>query len=158
MAKETERKFLVRGEFKPLAFKKMRITQGYLCSDPERTVRIRMKDDIGYLTVKGKGDETLTSRFEWEKEISSDDARSLLNLCLPGVIDKTRYLIKNADGIHTWEVDEFYGDNAGLVVAEIELQDEDDSFDIPSWIGEEVSSDRRYFNSALSMNPFTKWR
>lgn len=158
MAKETERKFLVRDEFKPLAFKKMRITQGYLCSDPERTVRIRMKDDIGYLTVKGKGDETLTSRFEWEKEISSDDARSLLNLCLPGVIDKTRYLIKNADGIHTWEVDEFYGDNAGLVVAEIELQDEDDSFDIPSWIGEEVSSDRRYFNSALSMNPFTKWR
>lgn len=158
MAKETERKFLVCGEFKPLAFKKMRITQGYLCSDPERTVRIRMKDDRGYLTVKGKGDETLISRFEWEKEISPDDARSLLELCLPGVIDKTRYLIKNADGIHTWEVDEFYGDNAGLVVAEIELQAEDDTFDIPSWIGEEVSSDRRYFNSALSMNPFTKWR
>lgn len=158
MAKETERKFLVCGEFKSLAFKKMRITQGYLCSDPERTVRIRMKDDKGYLTVKGKGDETLISRFEWEKEISPDDARSLLKLCLPGVIDKTRYLIKNADGIHTWEVDEFYGDNAGLVVAEIELQAEDDTFDIPSWIGEEVSSDRRYFNSALSMNPFTKWR
>ncbi len=158
MAKEIERKFLVRGEFKPLAFKRMSITQGYLCSDPERTVRIRMKDDKGYITVKGKGNETLTSRFEWEMEIPSKDARELLKLCKPGVIDKTRYLIKNADGIHTWEVDEFYGENEGLVVAEIELGDENDTFDIPSWIGEEVSSDKRYFNSALSVKPFTKWR
>lgn len=158
MAKETERKFLVCGEFKPLAFKKMRIAQGYLCSDPERTVRIRMKDDKGYITVKGKGNETLTSRFEWEMEIPSEDARELLKLCKPGVIDKTRYLIKNTDGIHTWEVDEFYGENEGLVVAEIELRAENDTFDIPSWIGEEVSSDKRYFNSALAVKPFTKWR
>ena len=129
MAQEIEKKFLVKGDFKAEAFKATRITQGYLSSVPERTVRVRVKGDKGFITIKGIGNASGAARFEWEKEITVEEAQSLLEICEPGVIDKTRYLVKNTDGKHTWEVDEFYGDNDGLIVAEVELTDENEPFD-----------------------------
>lgn len=147
---ETERKFLVEGDFKSQAFKSFDIKQGYLCSDPERTVRVRIRDDKGFITIKGKGNDSGTTRFEWEKEIAREEAESLLSLAQPGIIDKTRYLVKNADGVHVWEVDEFHGRHEGLVMAEIELSDENEPFDRPSWLGKEVTGDPRYYNSYLS--------
>ncbi len=158
MAQEIERKFLVKGDFKADAFKQTRITQGYLSSVPERTVRVRVKGDKGFITVKGIGNASGASRFEWEKEIPVDEVRSLLELAEPGVIDKTRYLVKAADGGHTWEVDELYGDTEGLTVAEVELADENESFDKPAWLGEEVTGDPRYFNSKLMKNPYKNWK
>ncbi len=155
MAQEIERKFLVKGDFKADAFKATRITQGYLCSVPERTVRVRVKGEKGYITIKGIGSASGASRFEWEKEIPVDEVRQLLEICEPGVIDKTRYLVKA--GEHTFEVDEFYGDNEGLVVAEVELHSEDEAFVRPAWLGEEVTGDARYYNSMLMKNPYTKW-
>lgn len=155
MANEVERKFLVKGEFKNLANKATRITQGYLSSVPERTVRVRIKGDKGFITIKGIGNESGATRFEWEKEISVSDAEDLLKICEPGVIDKTRYLVKSGD--HTFEVDEFYGDNEGLVVAEIELNSEDETFTKPDWLGEEVTGDVKYFNAMLMKNPFKNW-
>jgi len=155
MAQEIERKFLVVGDFKPFAHKQTRITQGYLSSVPERTVRVRIKGDKGYLTIKGIGSDSGASRYEWEKEIPVSEAEELMKICEPGVIDKTRYLVKSGD--HTFEVDEFYGENQGLVVAEIELNSEDDAFEKPAWLGEEVTGDVRYFNSMLMKMPFTKW-
>ncbi len=155
MAQEIERKFLVCGDYKKSAFKALRISQGYLCSDPARTVRVRLKDDRGFLTVKGAGDESGMSRFEWEKEISAEDAEALLAICEPGAIDKTRHLVKAGD--HTYEVDEFHGDNEGLTVAEIELSDETEDFERPSWLGNEVTGDAKYYNSALAKHPFKTW-
>ena len=158
MALEIERKFLVKGEYKPDAFKQIRITQGYLSSVPERTVRVRIKGDRGFITVKGMGDAGGAARFEWEKEIPVEEIRALLKLAEPGVIDKTRYLVKNTDGKHVWEIDEFYGDNDGLTVAEIELADENEPFDKPEWLGEEVTGDPKYFNSMLMKNPYKNWK
>ena len=158
MSQEIEKKFLVKGDFKACAFKAVHITQGYLSSIPERTVRIRIKEDRGFITVKGKSNASGATRFEWEKEIPAEDAKALMNLAEPGVIDKTRYLIKNTDGVHTWEVDEFYGDNLGLIVAEVELSDENEPFDKPSWLGEEVTGDPKYFNSMLMKNPYKNWK
>ena len=156
MAVEIERKFLVKNEqFKTLADKQTRIVQGYLSSAPERTVRVRIKGDKGFLTIKGIGNESGASRFEWEKEISVEEAKSLLEICEPGVIDKTRFLV--AAGSHTYEVDEFYGENQGLVVAEVELESEDEAFEKPEWLAEEVTGDAKYYNSMLMRNPFTKW-
>ncbi len=155
MAQEIERKFLVKGDFKKDASKETRITQGYLSSVPERTVRVRIKGDKGFITIKGIGSASGASRFEWEKEIPVAEVESLLQICEPGVIDKTRYLVKS--GNHTFEVDEFYGENQGLVVAEVELQAEDESFVKPAWLGQEVTGDARYYNSMLMKNPFTKW-
>ncbi len=155
MGQEIERKFLVRGEFKSSAKKAMRISQGYLSSVPERTVRIRVRDNQGFITVKGKSDIRGVSRFEWEKEISVDDALALLGLCEPGVIDKTRYLVDYAG--YTFEVDEFYGNNEGLVMAEIELSCEDEAFEKPDWLGDEVTGDSRYYNAALTKNPYINW-
>ena len=156
MAQEIERKFLVKGAFKSEAFKSTRITQGYLSSVPERTVRVRVKGDKGLITIKGIGNESGASRFEWEKEIPVDEVRDLLKICEPGVIDKTRYLVKNGD--LTFEVDEFYGDNDGLTVAEIELPDEDTQFNRPAWLGEEVTGDVRFYNSMLMKNPYKNWK
>ena len=156
MAQEIERKFLVKGDFKSEAFKSTRITQGYLSSVPERTVRVRVKGDKGFITIKGIGNESGASRFEWEKEIPLDEVRDLLKICEPGVIDKTRYLVKNGD--LTFEVDEFYGDNDGLTVAEIELPDEDTQFNRPAWLGEEVTGDVRFYNSMLMKNPYKNWK
>ena len=156
MAQEIERKFLVKGDFKSEVFKRTRITQGYLSSVPERTVRVRVKGDKGFITIKGIGNETGASRYEWEKEIPVEDVHELLKICEPGVIDKTRYLVKN--GEYTFEVDEFYGDNDGLTVAEIELPSEDAAFNKPAWLGEEVTGDVRYYNSMLMKNPYKNWK
>ena len=155
MANEIERKFLVKGEFKNLASKETRIVQGYLSSIPERTVRVRIKGDKGYITIKGIGNTSGATRYEWEKEIPASEVEELLKICEPGVIDKTRYLVKV--GNHTFEVDEFYGENQGLTVAEIELSSESEDFVKPEWIGDEVTGDTKYYNSMLMKNPFTKW-
>lgn len=155
MAQEIERKFLVIGDYKSQSHKQTRITQGYLSSVPERTVRVRIKGDKGYITIKGIGSASGASRYEWEKEIPVKEVEELLNLCEPGVIDKTRYLV--TEGKHTFEVDEFYGENQGLVVAEIELSSEEEQFGKPAWLGEEVTGDARYFNSMLMKNPYTRW-
>jgi adenylate cyclase len=155
MAQEIERKFLVKGDFKPFAYKSSRVIQGYLCSVPERAVRVRVKGEKGFLTIKGIGNKEGTSRYEWEREIPVSEAEELLKICEPGVIDKTRYLVKQDD--HTFEVDEFYGENEGLVVAEIELKSETDVFEMPDWLGQEVTGDVRYYNVMLMKNPFTTW-
>lgn len=155
MAQEIERKFLVKGDFKPFVKKSTRITQGYLSSVPERTVRVRLKGEKGFLTIKGIGNESGASRFEWEREVDPADVENLLKICEPGVIDKTRHLVEA--GKHTYEVDEFYGENQGLIVAEVELASEDEAFDKPEWLGEEVTGDVKYYNSMLMKNPYTKW-
>lgn len=155
MSKEIERKFLVKGEFKPFVNKETRIVQGFLSTVPERTVRVRIKGDHGFITVKGIGNESGASRFEWEKEITVQEALDLLKIAEPGSIDKTRYLVKAGD--HTYEVDEFYGENQGLIVAEIELSDELENFVKPDWLGEEVTGDVKYYNSMLMKHPYTKW-
>ncbi len=156
MAQEIERKFLVKSDaFKAEAFKEMRITQGYLSSVPERTVRVRVKGDKGFITIKGIGNESGASRFEWEKELPISEVNDLLKLAEPGIIDKTRFNVKS--GAHTFEVDEFYGENEGLVVAEVELEAEDEAFEKPEWLGEEVTGDVKYFNSMLMKNPYKNW-
>jgi adenylate cyclase len=152
---EIERKFLVVGEYKQFASKSYRITQGYLSSVSGRTVRIRIKDDKGYITIKGKSNESGLSRYEWEKEIPLIEAKELLKLCEPGAIDKMRYEIPI--GKHTFEVDEFYGDNLGLTIAELELESEETKFSKPEWLGIEVTCDKRYYNSYLTKNPFKNW-
>ena len=156
MAQEIERKFLVKGDFKSEAFKATRIIQGYLSSVPERTVRVRVKGDKGFITIKGACSASGASRYEWEKEIPVEDVNELLLICEPGVIDKTRYLVKS--GEYTFEVDEFHGDNQGLVIAEVELPDENAAFERPGWLGEEVTGDSRYYNSMLIKNPFKTWK
>ncbi|NBW28328.1 MAG: CYTH domain-containing protein [Flavobacteriaceae bacterium] len=153
---EIERKFLVKSEeYKKLAFAKNEIAQGYLNSNPERTVRIRIKGRKGFLTIKGKGNETGMSRLEWEKEIPFEEAKMLLNLCESGVISKMRYEVKFGNNV--FEVDEFFSENQGLVIAEIELQSEDEAFEKPDWLGDEVTNNERYYNSYLSQNPFKNW-
>ena len=156
MPQEIERKFKVCGEFKSLAKRSMRICQGYICAAKGRTVRIRIRDCQGFITIKGRSSADGLSRFEWEKEIDVEDARQLLLLCEPGVIDKTRYLV-DYEG-HTFEVDEFYGDNAGLVMAELELRSEDEPFERPSWLGEEVTGNPRYYNASLTKHPYRLWK
>jgi adenylate cyclase len=155
MAQEIEKKFLVKGDFRPFVVKSTRITQGYLSSVPDRTVRVRIKGELGFITVKGIGNQSGASRYEWEKEIPVEEVNELLKICEPGVIDKVRNLVKVGD--HTWEVDEFFGENEGLIVAEIELSAENDHFEKPAWLGEEVTGDARYYNSMLMKHPFTKW-
>ncbi|KJD33956.1 adenylate cyclase [Tamlana nanhaiensis] len=153
---EIERKFLVKSEaFKSEAFKQTRLIQGYLNSHKERAVRVRIKGDLGFLTVKGASTANGLSRFEWEKEISKPEAEALLNLCEPGIIDKIRYEVKVKN--HTFEVDEFFGENEGLIVAEVELNAENETFEKPLWLGEEVTGDAKYYNSQLSNNPYKTW-
>jgi len=156
MAKEIERKFLVKGDFKSLITKQTKITQGYLSSVPERTVRVRVKGEKGFITIKGIGSKSGASRYEWEKEIAVSEVNELLELCEPGVIDKTRFIVPETSGLK-FEVDEFYGDNEGLTVAEIELPSEDHPFEKPEWLGEEVTGDAKYYNSMLMKNPFKEW-
>ncbi len=156
MSQEIERKFSVKGEFKSLAKENFRIAQGYLSSVPERTVRIRIKGDKGFITIKGKSSTSGLSRYEWEKEIPLLEAQELLTLCETGTIDKTRYLVDFEN--NTFEVDEFYGDNEGLIMAEIELDSETSVFSKPNWLGEEVTNDDRYYNAQLSKNPFRTWK
>ena len=156
MAQEIERKFRVKSDaFKAESFKDTKIVQGFLSTVPERTVRIRIKGDKGFITVKGIGNKSGTSRFEWEREISVEDATDLLKISEPGVIDKTRFNVKS--GGHTFEVDEFYGENDGLTVAEVELDSEDEDFQKPAWLGEEVTGQVKYYNSMLMKTPFKNW-
>lgn len=153
---EIERKFLVTSDaFKSDALRKNHIAQGYLNSEPERTVRVRIKGEKGFLTIKGQSSETGISRFEWEKEIPITEAKELLLLCEKGVIEKTRYEIQL--GQHLFEVDEFHRENEGLIIAEVELQSESEIFEKPLWLGQEVTRDTRYFNSYLSKHPFKSW-
>lgn len=155
MALEIERKFLVKGDFKVSSKKKIRITQGYLSSVPERNVRVRIKGEQGFITIKGISNASGASRYEWEKEIPVAEVKELLELCEPGIIDKMRFLVDF--GSHTFEVDEFYGDNEGLIVAEIELSAENEKFLKPEWLGDEVTGDTKYYNSALVKNPYKNW-
>lgn len=156
MAMEIERKFLVDGDFKTGATGAFGIAQGYLNSDADRTVRIRLLGNRGFITVKGRSSDSGMSRFEWETEIPCEDARELLRLCEPGIIEKTRYTV--AFSGHVFEVDEFHGDNEGLVLAEIELGAEDEEFERPGWLGMEVTGDDRYYNSALASDPYKNWK
>lgn len=153
---EIERKFLVLSDiYKSEAIGKERIVQGFLNTDPSRTVRVRISGDYGFLTVKGKSNESGTSRFEWEKEITVHEAENLLQVCEEGIIEKMRYRVQS--GIHTFEVDEFLGANEGLVIAEIELNNENEKFHKPSWLGQEVTGNARYYNSQLSKKPLNNW-
>ena len=157
MALEIERKFLVLDDsYKHEAFSKSHILQGYICSGRGRTVRIRIRDDRAYITIKGPSLDGGLSRYEFEQEIPLDDARQLMKLCEPGTIDKTRWLVKS--GRHTFEVDEFFGDNEGLVMAEVELAYEDEPYEKPDFIGKEVTGDHRYYNGHLRSNPYKMWK
>lgn len=156
MPLEIERKFLVTGEFRHQAYHHSRILQGYICSGNGRTVRVRIRDDKGFLTIKGPSGKQGLSRYEFETEIPLNDARDLMMLCEPGIIDKTRYLVKS--GTHIFEIDEFYGDNEGLIMAEVELSDEKEQFLKPDFIGREVTGDRRFYNSHMRKNPYKLWK
>ncbi len=156
MSIEIERKFLVAGDFKSQAYGSSRIRQGYIPTAGKATVRVRIRDDRGFLTIKGRTDGTGLARYEFETEIPLRDAEDLMKLCGPGVIDKTRHLVRA--GRHVFEVDEFHGDNEGLVVAEVELSDEREPFEKPAFIGREVTGDSRYYNSRLRVFPYKLWR
>ena len=156
MALEIERKFLVLDDsYKHEAFSSSHIQQGYICSDRGRTVRIRIRDEHAFITIKGPSLDGGLSRYEFEQEIPLDDARKLMTLCEPGVIDKTRWLVRS--GEHTFEVDEFHGDNAPLVMAEVELKARSEEPKMPHFIGKEVTGDRRYYNSQLRRHPYSQW-
>lgn len=157
MALEIERKFLVLDDsYKHEAFSKSHIRQGYICSERGRTVRIRIRDNQAYITIKGPSLDSGLSRYEFEQEIPLADAEKLMTLCEPGQIDKFRWLVKSGD--HTFEVDEFFGDNEGLVMAEVELSSPDEQPIFPHFIGKEVTGDRRYYNSQLRQNPYRLWK
>ncbi len=156
MAIEIERKFLVlNNNYKTECFRKNYISQGYISSSSGRTVRIRIKNDKGFITIKGSSTNNGLSRFEWEKEIPRTEAEALMQLCEPGMIEKFRYEVTS--GKHIFEVDEFLGENEGLIIAEVELESEDEAFEKPAWLGNEVTGDRRYYNSMLTKNPYTTW-
>ena len=157
MSQEIERKFLVKdSSYKDMAVSSSRIIQGYICSERGRTERVRIRDNKGFLTIKGASADNGLSRYEWEHEIPVDEARELMKLCQPGMIDKTRYLVKF--GKHIFEVDEFYGENEGLVVAEVELATVDEKHEVPPFLGEEVTGQVKYYNSFLMKCPFKTWK
>ena len=147
MATETERKFLTKGEFKHLAVKEIRITQAYLTIDPDKTIRIRIANYKAFITIKGRSIGNSISRSEWEFQIPLSDATEMMKLCINGKIIKTRYLIPA--GKHTFEVDVFHDKNEGLIIAEIELSSDDERFEIPDWLGEEVTGNPAYYNANL---------
>lgn len=153
---EIERKYLVTSlDFKKEAFAQNHIAQGYLNSNPERTVRIRIKGEKGFITIKGIGNESGASRLEWEREIPVDETKKLITLCEIGVIEKTRYEVKS--GNHIIEIDVFHGENDGLIMAEIELENENEIIVKPKWLGQEVTGDKHYYNSYLSLHPYKTW-
>ena len=154
MAQEIERKYLVVGEFKHLAHNSMHLVQGYIASG-RRTVRVRIGEGGAWLTIKGPSRNGGLSRFEWEKEIDAKEALELLQLAEGAVIDKVRYYVDYAG--HTIEVDEFNGDNEGLVMAEIELASEDENVELPTWLGREVTGEKRFYNSHLREHPYKEW-
>lgn len=156
MAIEIERKFLVKGNFNKHSLKSFQIAQGFLSTVPERTVRIRIRDNQGFITIKGIGNKTGVSRFEWEKEIDKKEAEKLLKLCEKTIIRKIRYLVPTNNYLF-FEVDEFLEENEGLIIAEIELPEENATFEKPDWLGKEVTGNEKYYNAMLSKHPFTKW-
>ena len=146
---EIERKFLVKAyDYRKEAHRKTKIIQGYLTKDPKRTVRVRIREDQGFLTIKGMSSEDGLSRFEWEKESPLNEAQELITLCLPTVIEKTRYEVTYKGVL--FEVDEFEGTHSGLVLVEVELNSTEDIFEIPKWVDKEVTGDKKYYNSYLS--------
>ena len=154
---EIERKYLVNSnDYRSLAYSKSRIVQGFLNSHPDRVVRIRIADDDAFLTIKGRSNTTGTTRFEWEKKIPVAEAKLLLELCEKDILEKIRYCV--SIGPLIIEVDESRGSNQGLVIAEIEIENEDDKIEVPSWIGLEVTGDIKYYNSQLSKYPFNEWK
>ena len=155
MFQEIERKFRVVGDFMPYVTNVTHIQQGYIASGKGRTVRVRIRDEKGYLTIKGPGGKAGLSRFEWEKEIPLEEAQALMAICEPGIVDKHRHLVPV--GKHVYEVDVFHGDNEGLVMAEVELHSEDEAFERPAWLGREVTGNRRYYNSHMRAYPYKMW-
>ncbi len=154
---EIERKYLVKSDaYRMEAFDKEEIIQGFLNTHPDRTVRVRLSGDKGFITVKGRTDAEGITRFEWEREIPAAEARALLEICEPGVIRKVRYMVRS--GEHLVEVDEFAGDNEGLVIAEIEMKEINEYIVKPDWLGDEVTGEPKYYNSQLSKKPYTKWK
>jgi adenylate cyclase len=147
MGKETERKFLVKGEFRHLAVRNYDILQRYLSIDPQKTIRLRLAGNTALLTIKGRPEKNSISRGEWEIPLSSDDAGEIMELCLPGKILKTRYLVPYSR--HTYEVDVFHDKNDGLIIAELELSSEDEEYEKPDWLGEEVTGRPEYYNAYL---------
>jgi adenylate cyclase len=147
MATETERKFLVKGEFINLAVKKINIIQRYLSIDSYKTIRLRITGDDAFITIKGRPSGNSISRNEWEFRIPLKDANEMMKICLPGMIEKTRYIIPS--GAHKFEVDVFHGKNEGLIIAELELSDESEYFEKPEWLGEEVTGKPEYYNANL---------
>lgn len=156
MATETERKFLVLSDEWKENARTITVRQGYLSRGKGRTVRVRVAGNEGFITIKGKTLKDGITKPEYEYKIPKKDAEDLLKMCLPGIVEKTRHLVKYRG--RTWEVDEFHGDNAGLVVAELELESATETFAKPAWLGREVTQDKRYTNAALSQNPFKKWK
>ncbi|KRO66615.1 MAG: adenylate cyclase [Cryomorphaceae bacterium BACL21 MAG-121220-bin10] len=153
---EIERKFLVTGtDYRDTAESQHHMIQGFLSRDPHRVVRVRVSGQQAWLTIKGASSADATSRFEWEKAISKDEGMALLELCLPGKIEKVRYRVTYSG--FCFEVDEFFGENQGLIMAEIELTHPEEPFDRPNWLGQEVTEDFRYYNAQLSQNPFSQW-
>ncbi|EFI73024.1 MULTISPECIES: CYTH domain-containing protein [Segatella] len=154
---EIERKFLVKkgDAFKRAAFSCSHIVQGYIPADGA-TVRIRIRDNQAYLTIKSHSVDGGLSRYEFEKEITMDEALHLIKLCKGGVIDKHRYLVKSEN--HTFEIDDFHGENVGLIMAEVELSSTEEEFEKPEFIGIEVTGDKRFYNSHLLENPFSLWK
>lgn len=154
---EIERKFLVKDlSFKKEAFRQTKILQGYLNSSPERTVRVRQRGEMGFITIKGKSNESGMSRYEWEKEILASEAEELIKICEPGVIEKIRYEVQVGENIY--EIDEFFGENEGLVLAEIELTSETQNFERPGWLDREVTGLKEYYNSNLIKHPYKQWK
>jgi CYTH domain-containing protein len=155
MGYEIERKFLVNGDFKSHAFSRSAIKQGYLSISAVSVIRVRTRDEKAWLTIKSAQVEGLIKRHEWEYEIPLAEAEEMLLLCEDGMIDKTRYLVQA--GRHLFEVDEFHGENEGLLIAEVELESEEETFEKPDWLGPEVTGDERYYNSFISMQPYKWW-
>jgi CYTH domain-containing protein len=156
MAIEIERKFLVKNLlFKSESTRSYSIEQGFLNSDKNRVVRVRLKDQKGFLTIKGKSNKSGLSRFEWEKEIDFIEAKNLLLLCEKNIIQKERFEVLS--GNHCFEIDVFSGENQGLIIAEVELNSEEEDYNKPSWLGAEVTGDIKYYNSELSKNPYSSW-
>ncbi len=154
---EIERKFLVRNqEYREEAATSFEMVQAFLSTDPDRTVRVRKIGEQGWITIKGRTGAGGTTREEWEYAIPGEEATGLLEICLPGAIHKTRFTVPF--GSHVFEVDEFHGDNQGLILAEVELQAADESFQKPSWLGKEVTGSPEYYNSQLSIKPYTSWK
>ncbi len=157
MAQEIEYKFLVRGDFRPFVTQKHEIVQAYLSTNPNRTVRIRIQDERGFINIKGAAKISGLMRYEWEKEIPVDEARELMELRESGLVEKTRYLVPANNGLK-FEVDEFHGDNAGLLLAEIELPAADTPFEKPDWLGEDVTGNPSFYSAMLSKNPYKNWK